>query len=272
MKQKTNWIGGIFATLWLLIILVPVYVMVVAAFESQKAYAAKGPLSLPSMFSLENFQYTIDSGFMRYMLNSLIITAMVIAIVLIVVPPLAFAIVRSHSRWVKTAFRVMLFGLAIPAQVVVIPVMYIIQQMGLYDTLIGVALPSAAFSIPMCTIILSTSMRDIGNELYEAMALDGATSIRTYLSLVLPLSKGGIATIVIYTGLGAWNNYLLPLTLTRSDSNKMATLGLGIFQQQHSLNVPGLMSAIIISMLPILLLYIFARKQLVRGVMGMGGK
>jgi xylobiose transport system permease protein len=151
-------------------------------------------------------------------------------------------------------------------------VFFLIDQIHLYDTLLGVIIPTAVFLIPLTTLILSTSMRDIGAEQYEAMALDGASSFRTFTQLVLPLSRGGLATIVIYTALNAWNSYLIPLVLTRSQDIRVATLGLGIFRQQFSLNIPGLMAAIVMTVIPILLIYIFARRALVRGLMGVGGK
>ena len=272
MRTRPNWPAGVFAGLWLLIITIPVYVMVRAAFESRATYSAKGPLGLPSEFTLENFAYAFDQGFGRFMVNSTIVTLLTVAVVVVLVPPLAFAIVRSDSGFVRQVFKIMLFGLAIPAQVVVIPVMYLIQGIGLYDTLIGVALPTAAFVIPLASLILSSTMREISGELYEAMAIDGAGPMRTFFQLVLPLSRGGLATIVVFTALSAWNNYLLPLVLTRSADVRVATLGLGVFQQEFSLNIPGLMSAILMTVLPILLVYIFARRVLIRGLMGMGGK
>lgn len=272
MRDKPNWLAGIFAGIWLLIILVPVYVMVRAAFETRETYSENGPLGLPREFSLDNFAYAIDNGFGTFMLNSLLITVGTVFFILILVPPLAFALVRGQSKWIRVVFKVMLFGLAIPAQVVVIPVYYLIDRLGLYDTLLGVVLPTAAFLIPLSALILSGSMREISSELYEAMAIDGAGSIRTFFRLVLPLSKGGIATVIVFAALNAWNSYLLPLTLTRSSDLRVATLGLGIFKKEYALNVPGLMAAILLTVIPILLVYLFARRALIRGLMGVGGK
>jgi xylobiose transport system permease protein len=272
MREKPNWIAGIFAGVWLLIILVPIYVMVRAAFETRATYGENGPLGPPREFSLDNFVYAIDNGFGTFLTNSLIITVGTVIFILVLVPPLSFALVRSQSRWIRVVFRIMLFGLAIPAQVVVIPVYYLIDKLGLYDTLLGVVLPTAAFLIPLSTLILSGAMREISSELYEAMAIDGAGSIRTFFRLVLPLSKGGLATIIVFSALNAWNSYLLPLTLTRSSDLRVATLGLGIFRKEFALNVPGLMAAILLTVIPILLVYLFARRALIRGLMGVGGK
>ena len=270
--ERPNWLAGIFAGVWLLIILVPVYIMVRAAFESRETYSTNGPLGLPKEFTLENFRYAFDNGFGTFLTNSGIITIGTVLVVLVLVPPLAFVLVRGRSRWVRIVFRIMLFGLAIPAQVVVIPVYYLVDRLGLYDSLLGVVLPTAAFLIPLAALILSGSMREISNELYEAMAIDGAGSVRTFFQLVLPLSKGGLATIIVFTALNAWNSYLLPLTLTRSADLRVATLGLGIFRKEFALNVPGLMAAIVLTVIPILLVYIFARRALIRGLMGVGGK
>lgn len=272
IQTRPNWIAGTFAGVWLVIILVPVYIMLRAAFESRETYAEKGPLALPSEFTLDNFFYAFDLGFGKFLLNSGIVAVGTVVIVLALVLPLSYALVRARSRPIRVVFRMMLFGLAIPAQVVVIPVLYLIDRIGLYDTLLGVILPTAAFLIPLATLIMSTSMREISNELYEAMALDGAGSFRTFFRLVIPLSRGGMATVVVFCALNAWNSYLLPLVLTRSADLRVATLGLGVFKQEYSLNIPGLMAAIVLTVIPILLIYIFARRALVRGLMGVGGK
>ncbi|WES64346.1 carbohydrate ABC transporter permease [Microbacter sp. GSS18] len=272
MRTRPAWVAGIFAAVWLLVVLIPVYVMVRAAFSSQEDYGATGPIGWFNPLTFENFVYSFESGFGKYLLNSGIVTVGTMIVIAILVPPLAYVIVRGNSRWVRMVFQVMLFGLAIPAQVVVIPLYFLIVQVGLYDTLLGVILPTVAFAIPLCTLVLSSSMREISPELYEAMSIDGAGPLRTFLTMVLPLSKGGIAAIVVYAALQAWNNYLIPLTLTRSEDIRVATLGLGIFRKEYALNVPGLMSAVVLTIIPMMLIYIFARRALVRGLMGVGGK
>ncbi|WP_395242770.1 carbohydrate ABC transporter permease [Agromyces sp. MMS24-K17] len=272
MRARPNVFGGFFALAWLAVILLPVAVMLRASFESQSTYSSGGPLGLPSEFVVDNFAAAFDLGFGRFLLNAGIIAAGSVAIVLVLVPPLAFAIVRSRSRIVRTGFRFLLIGLAIPAQVVVIPLYFLIDSLGLYDTLLGVILPTAAFVIPLTTLILCGSMREINGELYEAMSLDGASSFRTYVSMVLPLAKGGIATVVVYTALNAWNGFLLPLILTRSPEVMVATVGLGQFRQQFSVNIPGLLAAVVLTIIPIFLVYLFARRSLVAGLTGVGGK
>jgi xylobiose transport system permease protein len=124
----------------------------------------------------------------------------------------------------------------------------------------------------MSAMILSGAMRDISPELFEAMTVDGATPRRMFFQLVVPLSRGGLSTIVVFSALQAWNGFLFPLVLTQSDSTKVITLGLYNFQTEHGIDIPGLLGAVMLSMVPVLLVYLFARRALVQGLMGVGGK
>ena len=115
-------------------------------------------------------------------------------------------------------------------------------------------------------------MRDITPDLFEAMALDGASSWRTFRNLVLPLSGGGIATILVFSALNAWNGFLFPLILTQSTSSRVFTLGLFDFSSTSGIDAPAVCAAVVLSIIPILLVYLFARRWLIRGLMGAGGK
>ncbi len=272
MRQRPNYLAGFGSLIWLFLVGLPLYVLILTTMRTRSDYSTNGPLSFPSHFTLQNYLDDFSNGFGRDFANTLIVTASVVGIVLLVVPPLAYAIVRSRNRQMTTVFRMFLLGLAIPAQAVIVPMFYVISKVGLYDHLIGVILPTAAFCLPVCALILTGAMRDITPELYEAMAVDGAAPWRVFLQLVLPLSKGGLSTIVVFASLQAWNGFLFPLVLTQSDSTKVITLGLYNFQTEHGVDVPGLLSAVMLSMLPILIVYLFARRALVQGLMGVGGK
>ncbi|SCE53652.1 xylobiose ABC transporter membrane protein [Streptomyces sp. DfronAA-171] len=191
---------------------------------------------------------------------------------LLLVPPLAFAVVRGARPGTLRVFRLFLLGLAVPAQAVVIPMFYVISKAGLYDNLIGVILPTAAFCLPICALVLTGTMREIPGELYEAMTLDGASTWLVFRRLVLPLSRSGLSTVVVFSALQAWNGFLFPLVLTQSEDTKVVTLGLYNFQTQYGVNIPGLLAAVVLSTLPVLLVYLFARRALIQGLMGMGGK
>lgn len=275
IKRRPNYLAGFGSLVWLFLVGLPLYVMLTATFQSRSDYAENGPLALPDSFTLDNYLKNLDnteSGFGQYFLNTLIVTVCVVGIVLLLVPPLSYAIVRSRSRLTNTVFRLFLLGLAIPSQAVIVPMFYVISQAGLYDNLVGVILPTAAFAMPVCALVLTGTMRDITPDLYEAMTVDGASSRRIFFRLVLPLSRGGLSTIVVFSALQAWNGFLFPLVLTQSAETKVITMGLYDFQTEHGVDTPGLFAAVVLSMLPILLVYLFARRALVQGLMGVGGK
>ncbi|MFE8013960.1 carbohydrate ABC transporter permease [Streptomyces antibioticus] len=272
MRRRPNYLAGAGSLVWLFLVGLPLYVMLAATLRTRGDYAENGPVSVPDTLTLDNYLGAFDAGFGQYFLNTIVVTAAVVGLVLVLVPPLSYAIVRSRSRVTSQVFRLFLLGLAIPAQAVIVPMFYLISEAGLYDNLLGVILPTAAFCLPMSALILSGSMRDISPELFEAMAVDGATPRRMFFQLVVPLSRGGLSTITVFAALQAWNGFLFPLVLTQSDSTKVITLGLYNFQTEHGIDIPGLLGAVMLSMLPVLLVYLFARRALVQGLMGVGGK
>ena len=272
MKHRPNFGAGFGALIWFGIVAVPVYVLISASLRPQAGYLAKGPISPITSPTLSNFSHVLDTDFPRYLLNTFVITFAVVGIVLVLALPIAYAVVRGTGWMNRGTFRLFLLGLAIPSQAVIIPLFLIINQMGLYDTLWAVILPTAAFALPLSVLILTGSMRDISLELYEAMAIDGANSIRVFFRLVLPLTQSGISTIAVFTALQAWNGFLFPLILTQSDSTRVVTLGLYQFISQYGANIPALFAGVLLSALPILVVYLFARRTLVSGLMGVGGK
>ena len=142
-----------------------------------------------------------------------------------------------------------------------------ITAMHLYDTLFALILPYVAFGIPLSVLVLVTYIRDIPNELHESMYLDGASHLRILRSLVLPLSRPALITVIIYESIQVWNGFLFPLVLTQSPSVRVLPLALWSFQGEFTTNVPAILSAVFLSATPIILLYIFGRRQLLAGLM-----
>ncbi|MET7425013.1 carbohydrate ABC transporter permease [Dactylosporangium sp. NPDC005555] len=271
-RGRPNVPAGVAATVWLLIVAVPVYFVVVTGFRTPDQYIGQGPLDLPTSPTLSNFTSLWDLGFTSYLTNSLIVAFGTVTLVLAVALPAAYAIVRNPNRTVRSMFNVFLLGLAVPAQAVIVPIYLIITRLQMYDTLLAIVLPTAAFSLPIAIVVLTSTLRDIPNELYEAMTVDGATAGRIFGRLVLPLARPGLVSVGIFVGLGAWNGFLFPLVLTQSDEQRVLPLGLWNFQSQYGTNVPGLMAAVVLSALPVLALYLFGRRHLLSGLAAGFGK
>ncbi|MDR1824255.1 MAG: carbohydrate ABC transporter permease [Bifidobacteriaceae bacterium] len=271
-RTRPNLLGGAFGWLWLIIILVPIYYGILASFRTQGEYYASNPLVPPSSLNMRAYKLVIENDFGRYLMNSVIITVGTVVILLFVSILGAYAIVRGQSKASQRLFRLVLLGLAIPAQATIVPLYYMIVKMGLYDTLIALILPGVGFGIPITILILVNFVRDIPGELFESMTVDGAGSWRTMLSLVLPLARPALVTVGIYDALQVWNGFLFPLVLTGKPEVRVLPYSLFTYQGEHGADQPAILAAVIVSCLPILALYIVGRRQLVAGLTAGFGK
>jgi raffinose/stachyose/melibiose transport system permease protein len=264
---QLNWFGGTAGWLWLVIVLIPLYWIVVTSFKDQSAYFTQNPFALPTEPTVANYKLVIESDFPRYFLNSVIVTAGTILPAVAISFMAAYAIVRgAGGRFLAGVNGLFLMGLAIPLQATIIPVYLLIIRMHLYDSLLAIILPSIAFSIPLSVLVLTNFIRDVPKELFESMRVDGATEWGMLRTLALPLTRPALVTVSIYNGLGVWNGFLLPLILTQSPDKRTLPLALWTFQGQYSVNVPAVLASVVLTTLPIVILYALGRRQLLSGL------
>ncbi|WUV70911.1 carbohydrate ABC transporter permease [Streptomyces sp. NBC_01478] len=270
--RRPNPVAGLGSLLWLAVVIVPIYAMISASLTRQDKALGNNALKPPTDPTFANYNTVLHNGFGHFLANTALVAAAVVGIVLVLCVPLAYVAVRTRTVWSGAAFRLFLLGVAIPAQAVVVPLYLMIAKLDLYDSLLAVILPTAAFAMPVSVLILTGTLRDISEDLYEAMALDGASATRMLFQLVIPMAKGGISTVVIYTALQAWNGFLFPLIFTQSDGPRVLTLGLFNYVSQFGVNIPALLASVVLSGIPIFAVYLVARRALVGGLMGVGGK
>jgi raffinose/stachyose/melibiose transport system permease protein len=266
--SQLNWFGGSFAWLWLVVVMLPIYWIVITSFKAQSTYFATNPLAPPTEPTLDNYQLVIESQFARYFVNSVIVTVGSVGPAVLISFMAAYAIVRAahRSRFLRATNSLFLMGLAIPLQATIIPVYLIIIRLQMYDTLAAIILPSIAFAIPLSVLVLANFVRDVPKELFESMRMDGATEWGTLWRLVFPLTRPALVTVTIYNGLLIWNGFLLPLILTQSPEQRTLPLALWNFQGQYSVNVPAVLASVVLTTLPILILYAIGRRQLLSGL------
>jgi raffinose/stachyose/melibiose transport system permease protein len=271
-RRRPNVLGGLGGFVWLAVIIVPVYYVVVSSLRPQQGFFATNPLAIPAHVTFANYSLVLHSGFGRYFLNSVIITLASVVVTVLLSLMAAYAVVRSRSRFARASFSVFLLGLAIPVHATIIPLYYMITRVHLYDSLLALILPSIGFAVPITVLILSNFIRDIPNELFESMRMDGATDLRMLVSLVLPLARPAIVTVGIYDALHVWNGFLFPLILTQSPGNRVLPMALWTFQGEFTVNVPAILAAVVLSTLPMLAAYLVGRRYLVRGLTAGFGK
>jgi len=270
--RRLNIPGAAFGTFWLLITLLPIYYIVVTSLRPRDEYFTSNPLSLPTDPTLTAYREVLEAGFTGYLVNSVIVTVATVSVVVVLSLMTAYVIVHNRSALSRRTFEVLLLGIAIPIQATIVPVYYLIVKMGLYDTLLALILPSIAFAIPISVLILVNFVRDIPKELFESMRIDGASEWSMLRRLVAPMTKPAIITVAIYDALTVWNGFLFPLILTQSSDKRVLPLSLWAFQGSFSVNVPAVLAAVVLSVVPLVVAYAFGRRQLVSGLTAGFGK
>jgi raffinose/stachyose/melibiose transport system permease protein len=272
-SRRFNWAGGLAGWIWLAIVVVPLYWVLITSLKQQSKYYSSNPLVPSGDPTFDNYRLVLDSDFPSYFVNSVVVTAGAVIPAVLVSFMAAYAIVRGwRFRFLRAVNGLFLMGLAIPLQATVIPVYLIIIKLHLYDSLLALILPSIAFAIPLSVLVLANFVRDVPKELFDSMRVDGATEWMTLWRLAAPLTRPALITVTIYNALTIWNGFLLPLILTQSPSKRTLPLALWSFQGQYGVNVPAVLASVVLTTLPILVLYIFGRRPLLSGLTAGFGK
>lgn len=201
-------------------------------------------------------------------MNSTIVAVLTTAMVVIFGMMAAYPLARFKFKYREQIFMIFVAGLLFPATVAVIPLFILItKDLGLGNSWMGLALPQAAFALPMTIVILRPFLQAIPNELEEAANLDGTGRIGFFWRIVLPLSGPGMVTTGVLAFVGSWNAYLLPLLLLQGD---MKTLPLGVadFSSQYSSDQAGVFAFTTLSMIPALIFFLAMQNKIVNGLQG----
>jgi ABC-type glycerol-3-phosphate transport system permease component len=262
----------VLGTLWLCVVLFPIYYMVLTSFRSQSQYLTANPWLPTGGLSLSSWADIFSgTGLLTDFVNSLLYAAGTIVVVVVLSLLAAFRVVRHATRVAPISFRLILFGLAVPIQAVIIPIYMIMVKLQLYDTLYGLVLVTAASTMAVAVLLTVNYLRLIPAELFDAMAVDGASERTVFTQLVWPMARPVVGVVSILAGIGAWNNFILPLILTQSASTTVLPLGLfeiSTTSSGHGVNVPIVMAGVVFSVLPLLLMYVVLRRQFVKGIGG----
>jgi multiple sugar transport system permease protein len=231
------------------------------------------PVWIPNPIAWQNYVKTVTvMPFGRFYLNSLIVTTGVTLLQLLTSSLAAFAFARMRFPGRNALFLLYLATLMIPFQVTMIPNFIVVRTLGWYDTYQALILPPAfsAFS----TFLLRQYFLGIPRDLDEAARIDGATSLRIWWQVIMPLAGPAIAALATFVSLNSWNDFLWPLIITNSPAMRTLPVGLSTFQGQYKTDWNLLMAGSVIAMLPVLLVYIIGQRWFIRGITlsGLGGR
>ena len=195
------------------LILIPSLIVVMGSFKTDAEVYNK-PLSLPEKWNLDNFRRLLSESDLDVSFrNSVFVTILSVLLTLIFASLASFAIARMITVTGKVLAGLFALGLAIPAQINIVPVYYIFRDLGLTNSFLGLIIINVTTTLPISIFILTAFFREISREMYEASEVDGASPLRIYRSIALPLSRPAMGATAIFLFINNWNNLLLPLLL-----------------------------------------------------------
>ncbi|MCF7644971.1 carbohydrate ABC transporter permease [Bacillus subtilis] len=254
--------------LYTLIALFPVVIIIINSFKT-KAAIFRSPLSLPNSetFSLIGYQTVMTQGnFFLYFQNSMIVTVVAIALVLIFGAMAAFALSEYRFRGNTLMGLYLALGIMIPIRLGTVSILELMVASGLVNTLTSLILVYTAQGLPLAIFILSEFMGQVSKDLKDAGRMDGLSEYRIFFSLVLPLVRPAMATVAVFTMIPIWNDLWFPLILAPSEETKTVTLGAQMFIGQYVTNWNAVLAALSLAILPVLILYFIFSRQLIRGI------
>ena len=266
-NKKVKYIGRAFLILMAVIFAFPFLISVLLAFKS-KQETAKSVLALPEKLHFENFSEAIvKANILRSMGNSIIITACSVVLVLVVASMAGYAIGRQyHKRGFRIYESILTASMMIPFQTLMIPLYKMFRSMGLLNTLLGDIILIAGINMPFAIMMYIGFVRTLPIELEEAAMLEGCTQFGIFRMIIFPLLKPTTVTIAVLDALWAWNDFNASLLVLQKNEVKTVPMQQYVFFGEHSADYNMAFAAAVISMIPIVLFFIFMQKHIEEGM------
>lgn len=267
--RRTNWPVTVLLILGIITVVFPLYMTIVIAFKqpSEMTNSISGILSLPKSWSFANFKEAMEvTDFWNSLANSLIITVAAVVISVILHSLLGYVLGRTQAK--RKGYKLIYFyivsGMFVPFAILMMP---LVKQTAMFhlDNMLGVIILYTVFYMPMNVMLYSGYLTNIPMALEEAAYVDGATTWRTYWTVIFPIMKPMHATVAILTALGTWNDVMTPLVIMSGSKNTLPLAQLS-FQTQFGANYNLAFASYLLALLPIILFYIICQKQILSGV------
>lgn len=267
VKKIVSWtIAMIFAVFWFIVALLPFVFMALNSFKDKFEMLVSGVFSFPEKWDVSNYIGVFQGNFWRYFLNSVIVLAICLCLLLFISACASYPLSRFKFKLCNPIYALIIACMSIPIHITLIPVFRMMQKVHLYDTIWALIGPYVAFGVPISVFILTGFMRGIPKEIEESAEIDGCNKYQMFFKMILPLSTPGLSTLAIYNGVNMWNEFSFAYTLTQSAKNRTLPLAVWEFQGQYAMNMPMIMAVLTLTVLPMIILFIFMQDKLVKGM------
>ncbi len=267
IKSRIAWvIATILAVFAAVVAIAPFIFMVMNSFKEKFEMLTKGVFTLPNKLDFTNYREVIEGNFFSYFFNSVIVLVVSLAILLLISAFASYPLSRFKFKLNGFVYAMIVACMSIPVHITLIPIFKMSQSLHLYDSIWALIGPYVAMNIPISVFILTSFMQQIPKEIEEAATIDGCGKMRIFFSVILPMAKPGLSTLAIYNGVNMWNEFIFGYTLTQSQGNRTLPLAVWEFQGQYSMNTPMIMAVLTLTVLPMIILFIFAQDKLIKGM------
>ncbi|MCI6466698.1 MAG: carbohydrate ABC transporter permease [Faecalicatena sp.] len=250
-----------------IVIIFPLYFMTVNSFKTHEEYV-NNMIGIPKAFTMQNYIDAFQGKpFGQWFLNSLILTAAAAFFTGIVALLAGYAFAKMKFRGRELLFGMIVPLMSVPPVAMIIPQFRIIKIMGLVNTRISVILIYVGIMLPMTIYLMRNFMKTVPDSLLDAAKIDGCNSRKALLFVMVPLSVPALITSSLVNIVWVWNELLISLVFLQKESLRTLMVGITLFKGRFTLNIPVIMAGLVIATVPIVIIYIFAQKYLVEGML-----
>jgi multiple sugar transport system permease protein len=272
VKLKKWQVVGFYLTNTLLAIafLAPILWTLMTSLKPTHQILTYPPRLLPERFTLEHYRTILsvnDAEFLRYVVNSLIVTSGTIFVVIVVSSLAGYAFAYLRFPGINVFFVAILATMMVPFQSLLIPLYGFMQKIGLLNSYFGLVLMYSTFQLPFCVFMMRNSFASLPPSLRESALLDGCTEAQVFRKIYLPLSLPGFATVLVYSFMTSWNEFLMALTF--NSNVKVQTLQVGLtnyYLSRYRTSWEMITTGSIITMIPVLVVFFVLQRYYVRGL------
>ncbi|MFB5676188.1 carbohydrate ABC transporter permease [Paenibacillus terreus] len=246
----------------------PFLLVISTSLKTMNEINIHGPLALPQIFHWDNYSRIWEVGnFVTYYKNSVMVTVVVVTFVVLLSLLGAYPLAYMKFKGKGIFFLVVLWGLTVPLDLIIIPLFNNLKSMGLLNTIWSLILPQIAMNIPFSIFLLRGFMKDIPYALLESARIDGSTEVKNLYYIIMPMLYPPMVSLIVFTAIGTWNNFMLPTILIQNDQLRTLPVGLNYFQTKFTMDYPMIATAAVVSALPAAIAYIVFQRNIISGVM-----
>ncbi|PRB08556.1 carbohydrate ABC transporter permease [Microbacterium sp. MYb64] len=225
----------------------------------------KSPFGLPADWNFNNYVSAwVDNNFGGMFVNTIIVVGCALILVMVLGAMCAYVLARFQIPGGRVVYYLMLAGLTFPPFLAIVPLFFILQSMQLLNTLPGLIITYVAFALPFTVFFLFSFFKSLPYEIQEAAYVDGASEWRTFFQVMLPMARPGMAAVAIMNFLGLWNQFILPISLNTNKDNYVLSQGMASYASSagYALDFGQMFAAVMITIIPVLIVYVLFQRQL----------